>query len=209
MSSNGVPRLSEDDRVLETEFDQEFGLNIDCDPDEEAREIVEKTEEPGMDSLRGTFGAIGTIIRAKRRARALSAASAARTIRSSMSIHSQTQEGIRQTSTGSRPGWLSGRWSSHQGSRFAAVSEDQDIEKGKVEVVTVEADEKRQRADSAYSEPRSPSAGVISASPTAIPLRSLQSHSTLHSDKDTTISEDTTKPIFPRLDMHDEHDDTQ
>ena len=36
--------------------------------------IVEKTEQPGIDSLRGTFGAVGTIIRNRRRATALSEA---------------------------------------------------------------------------------------------------------------------------------------
>jgi hypothetical protein len=40
--------------------------------DEEERAIVEKSEEPGMDSLRGTFGAVGTLVRARRRATALS-----------------------------------------------------------------------------------------------------------------------------------------
>jgi len=42
--------------------------------DDDERAIMEKTEEPGMDSLRGTFGAVGTIIRARRRATALTAA---------------------------------------------------------------------------------------------------------------------------------------
>ena len=36
--------------------------------------IVEKTEQPGIDSLRGTFGAVGTIIRNRRRVTALSEA---------------------------------------------------------------------------------------------------------------------------------------
>ncbi|RPD56954.1 DUF803-domain-containing protein [Lentinus tigrinus ALCF2SS1-7] len=45
---------------------------------EEKRAIVIKTEEPGIDSLRMTGGAIGTIIRARRRATALSAASETR-----------------------------------------------------------------------------------------------------------------------------------
>jgi len=36
--------------------------------------IVEKTEQPGIDSLRGTFGTVGTIIRNRRRTTALSEA---------------------------------------------------------------------------------------------------------------------------------------
>lgn len=44
-----------------------------CSEDDE-RAIVERTEEPGLDSLRGTFGAFGTMIRARRRATALSEA---------------------------------------------------------------------------------------------------------------------------------------
>ncbi|KAF7798511.1 hypothetical protein EIP86_009732 [Pleurotus ostreatoroseus] len=223
--SNAIPRISSPDGLpLDSQFDEEFGVNVESDPDEKAREIVEKTEEPGIDSLRGTFGAIGTIIRARRRARALSAASASnvRNSRSSLSIHSQTQEGMRRTSTGSRPGWLSGRWSSHQGSRFEPVREDHDVEKGVVEkgdvdVVEVKRVEEgssfpgKQRTDSTYSEPQSPPVGDISISPTAIHLRSLQSHSTLHSDKDTAISEDTSKPILPSLniDEADENDDSK
>lgn len=37
------------------------------DPDEEVKAIVEKSEDPGIDALRGTFGAIGTVIRARKR----------------------------------------------------------------------------------------------------------------------------------------------
>ena len=41
---------------------------------EDEEVIVEKTEQPGIDSLRGTFGAVGTIIRNRRRTTALSEA---------------------------------------------------------------------------------------------------------------------------------------
>lgn len=41
---------------------------------EDEEVIVEKTEQPGIDSLRGTFGTVGTIIRNRRRTTALSEA---------------------------------------------------------------------------------------------------------------------------------------
>lgn len=56
--------------------DVEFGVSpvwdptlAGSDPEETEDEeiIVEKTEQPGIDSLRGTFGAVGTIIRNRRR----------------------------------------------------------------------------------------------------------------------------------------------
>jgi hypothetical protein len=59
------------DPAMLNEEDLEAGL-VDLDSEDETRAVVEKTEDPGMDSLRGTFGAIGTIIRARRRATALS-----------------------------------------------------------------------------------------------------------------------------------------
>lgn len=46
--------------------------------EEEVRTIIERTEEPGMDSLRGFFGAIGTLIRIRRRTTALSEANSRR-----------------------------------------------------------------------------------------------------------------------------------
>ncbi|EMD42335.1 hypothetical protein CERSUDRAFT_110848 [Gelatoporia subvermispora B] len=52
----------------------------------DAHHIIAKTEEPGLDSLRGTFGAIGTIIRARRRAQAASSASIARSRLSRSSV---------------------------------------------------------------------------------------------------------------------------
>ena len=87
------------------------------------------------------------------------------------------------------------------------------MEKGDVDVVEVKQVEEgssfpgKQRTNSTYSEPQSPLAGDISTSPTAIPLRSLQSHSTLHSDKDTAISEDTSKPILPSLNIDEADED--
>ena len=62
--------------------DLEAGPLTDGDSDydfiEDKRAIIARTEEPGIDSLRMTGGAIGTIIRARRRATALSVASASR-----------------------------------------------------------------------------------------------------------------------------------
>ena len=46
----------------------------DSSDTEDEEIIVEKTEQPGIDSLRGTFGAVGTIIRNRRRTTALSSA---------------------------------------------------------------------------------------------------------------------------------------
>jgi magnesium transporter len=111
----------------------DFSLSFDSDV-QSTREIVEKTEEPGMDSLRGTFGAIGTIIRAKRRMRALSAAS--HHTQTTGSQHS-TEVGQNRTSTnaGIRPSWLSGHWSTPKASRFQPMHSDDDIEKGHVKVV--------------------------------------------------------------------------
>lgn len=48
------------------------------DLEDETRAVVEKTEDPGIDSLRGTFGTVGTIIRARKRATALSQARSSR-----------------------------------------------------------------------------------------------------------------------------------
>ncbi|KAJ3552495.1 hypothetical protein NM688_g4124 [Phlebia brevispora] len=210
---------SEVGQLQDLELGNEEDGTSELDPDEKAREIVEKTEEPGLDSLRGTFGTIGTIVRARRRARALSAASANtnRRSRSSFSQHSQNQEGLRRVSTASsRPGWLTGRWSSHQGSKFEPVKEDQDgdVEKGVVTEVVEVQEEKRmdegtsiardQRTDSVCSSAHSPSPTDITTSPTAIPLRALQSQSTLRSvGKDTIASSETSTPMIPTLSEDD------
>ncbi|EIW64173.1 DUF803-domain-containing protein [Trametes versicolor FP-101664 SS1] len=66
----------------ESDLDQDFA--------DEKRAIVARTEEPGIDSLRMTGGAIGTIIRARRRATALSAASATRSRTSQLSSVAET-----------------------------------------------------------------------------------------------------------------------
>ncbi|KAI0354604.1 DUF803-domain-containing protein [Trametes cingulata] len=109
--------------------DLEAGLRSDAESDldvdliDEKRAIVAKTEEPGLDSLRMTGGAIGTIIRARRRATALSAASATRSRFSQLSstngagsVHSGQDRaragGTRRSSLspapaqGTRPSWF-------------------------------------------------------------------------------------------------------
>lgn len=69
--------------VVHSPTDVESGRNNVWDaasPDSESSDledkevIVEKTEQPGIDSLRGTFGAVGTIIRNRRRRTALTEA---------------------------------------------------------------------------------------------------------------------------------------
>ncbi|KAI0673791.1 DUF803-domain-containing protein [Trametes maxima] len=107
--------LSTDD--LETGLRSEdagSGSDVDIDLIDEKRAIVAKTEEPGLDSLRMTGGAIGTIIRARRRATALSAASATRSRNSQLSsvagagsIHSgpdRARNGTRGSSVSPGPG---------------------------------------------------------------------------------------------------------
>ncbi|CAL1693855.1 unnamed protein product [Somion occarium] len=93
----------------------------------ETRYIVERTEEPGLDSLRGVAGAIGTIIRARRRARELSARSATRSRASEEGI----SNGIALRSIGSRESgssirptrWLQGLWSTPRQSHFRSMSD--------------------------------------------------------------------------------------
>jgi len=64
--------------------------DVDSELDElETKRIIAKTEEPGIDALRGTLGLIGTIIRARRRASALSARSRSRSNVGSSSLASQ------------------------------------------------------------------------------------------------------------------------
>ena len=87
--------------------DIEAGRASDVESDvdflEEKRAIVARTEEPGLDSLRMTGGAIGTIIRARRRATALSVASASRSHLSasangSLHSHDLSRNGTRRSS---------------------------------------------------------------------------------------------------------------
>ena len=223
ISSPGLPIIATPNDAHQHDFDRSHALDdadidlelgSDADPDETAREIVEKSEEPGMDSLRGTFGAIGTIIRARRRARALSIASAAHASRSSLSLstshHSQERAGSKRTSAGTNAGWLSGRWSnlSPPGSRFQPVEEDQDpgpdvdMEKGAVVVEVGAQDEKvaEDHRESSYSAgSQAPSIRDLSNAPTAIPLHTLRSQSTLRSRQDTMVSGETSSPMVPSI----------
>ncbi|TBU54897.1 magnesium transporter NIPA-domain-containing protein [Dichomitus squalens] len=88
-------------------------LDDEIDLIDEKRAIIVRTEEPGLDSLRMTGGAIGSIIRARRRATALSQASATRSRLSvstnANSLHSQevAHTGPRRSSLspGPRPTW--------------------------------------------------------------------------------------------------------
>lgn len=99
--------------------DIEAGPSPDTDSDvdlvDEKRAIISRMEEPGLDSLRMTGGTIGTIIRARRRATALSNASATRsrlsvsTNANSLHSHSQDVHTVRRRSSlspGPQPTWF-------------------------------------------------------------------------------------------------------
>ena len=98
--ADGHPsRTSEPDVLNEEDCDPhilnedvEVGL-VDPDSEEETRAVVEKTEDPGIDSLRGTFGTIGTIIRARRRASVLSQRRSLRNRTSSNGMDSHSRRG--------------------------------------------------------------------------------------------------------------------
>ncbi|KAK7686543.1 hypothetical protein QCA50_010143 [Cerrena zonata] len=154
-SIHTIPRSEPIDEIEEDEPLDEL---------EETRHIVERTEEPGMDSLRGVAGAIGTIIRARRRARELSAMSAARSRTSSegASIHDDSalrSVGSRGSTGSGRPThWFQGLWSNRP-SQFRSMddleSEKQahpansiDVEKGNVEKVEVVASPLQESPDS-------------------------------------------------------------
>ena len=147
-----MPRISLPGHITGEPELEDF--DVDFDDVASTYEIIQRTETPGLDSLRGTFGAIGTIIRAKRRARALSAASQAR---AELTAHahedSGNSEGVarsrgRSGSSGTsghfRPSWLPhGAWHTPRGSRFQAmeIPDDAppvpplpDLEKGEVEM---------------------------------------------------------------------------
>lgn len=146
-----APRISLPQHITGEDDLEDF--DVDFDDVASTQEIVQKTEEPGLDSLRGTFGAIGTIIRAKRRARALSAASHAR---EEQSTHNRSrgsrEEDVFRSRSGSggsthvRPSWLPhGAWNTPRGSRFQAMEipdvpeipdmpDISDLEKGRVEM---------------------------------------------------------------------------
>jgi hypothetical protein len=76
MSSRSQARSTTPIGVSNSPTDLESGVGQVWDPTlaggdssdtEDEEVIVEKTEQPGIDSLRGTFGAVGTIIRNRRR----------------------------------------------------------------------------------------------------------------------------------------------
>ena len=127
--------------------DLEAGPLPDTDSDvdlvDEKRAIIARTEEPGLDSLRMTGGTIGTIIRARRRATALSNASATRSRLSvstnGNSLHShingQDAHGTARRSSslspGPRPTWfqmlLGGRRMEHSRSPHRTHSNLPDV----------------------------------------------------------------------------------
>lgn len=153
------------------------------------REIVEKTEEPGIDALRGTFGAIGTIIRAKRRIRALSAASHA--TRGTASEDSDVRS---RTSTTIRPSWLSGHWATPKGSRFQPMHGEHDMEKGHVEIVGVTNEKENITNEPWLASPtavfRDPSLTIPTASSSTVPLNALAAHSpTIHFPNESISSD--------------------
>ncbi|CDO73441.1 hypothetical protein BN946_scf185013.g76 [Trametes cinnabarina] len=95
--------------------------DVELDPLEEKRAIIAKTEEPGIDSLRMTGGAIGTLIRARRRATALSAASATRSQLSHPSIGS-VQSGQTRLRSSTRGSSLSPERAGTRSSWFKALT---------------------------------------------------------------------------------------
>lgn len=138
--------------------DIEAGPSPDTDSDvdlvEEKRAIIARTEEPGLDSLRMTGGTIGTIIRARRRATALSNASATRSRLSvstnANSLHSHSQDAHvtasrrrSSLSPGPRPTWFQmfmGRRVEHSRSPHRTHSNLPDVsENEKPQSVAVEA----------------------------------------------------------------------
>lgn len=120
-------------RAMTHDIDLEADQDRETIEFDENRAIVEKTEEPGLDSLRGFAGAIGTIIRIRRRAREFSHASQTRS-RTSENGSIPSQEMLRSVSTNGSPGrptgWLRGMWSSPRGSRLRSLNE---VEGGEIE----------------------------------------------------------------------------
>lgn len=130
----------------------------------ETRHIVEKTEEPGLDSLRGVAGAIGTIIRARRRARELSAMSATRSRTSSEAGNTHDEHALRSVGSRGSAGsarqshWFQGLWSNRP-SQFRNMtdaesekephpSDSVDVEKGNAEKVEIVASPLQESPDS-------------------------------------------------------------
>ncbi|KAI0828855.1 DUF803-domain-containing protein [Trametes gibbosa] len=108
--ANTAQRSTDD---LEAGLRSDEASDFDVDLAEEKRAIVMKTEEPGIDSLRMTGGTIGAIIRARRRATALSHISATRSRPSQLgsvmgaeSVHSLGGGTRRSSVSLSRPSWF-------------------------------------------------------------------------------------------------------
>ncbi|EKM61514.1 uncharacterized protein PHACADRAFT_190687 [Phanerochaete carnosa HHB-10118-sp] len=184
--SDAAPQLHLQHHIQNEGNPDDLEWSFDSDV-QSTREIVEKSEEPGIDALRGTFGAIGTIIRAKRRNRALSAAS--RATHSSMSLDTDIRS---LTSATVRPSWLSGHWTTPKGSRFQPMPGGSDVEKGRVEVVEAPEEEnvtEKPRADSPITISSSSSFHFHPASSSTIPLNALPTHSTIRFS-DGSVSSD-------------------
>lgn len=117
--------------------------NEDFDVDEH-RAIVEKTEEPGLDSLRGFAGAFGTIIRTRRRTREFSAISALRSNEPSEVGDPPSQDILRSVSSRSsssmrHTNWFRGVWSSPRESQFQIMPKNGgDLEKNGGRVLEIE-----------------------------------------------------------------------
>lgn len=108
--------------------------------DDDQHAIVEKTEEPGLDSLRGVAGALGTLIRARRRIRELSTMSTGRNDDEGYIPAHMRDAGSQdnQIFAGSSTGWLNRIWSTPRGTHLRAVSSHdggKDAEKALVQVV--------------------------------------------------------------------------
>lgn len=183
--SDAAPQLHLRHHVHSDGNPDDFDWSFDSDV-QSTREIVEKSEEPGIDALRGTFGAIGTIIRAKRRIRALSAASHA--TRSTMSQGTDDR-----ASTNVRPSWLSGHWVTPKSSRFQPMHDASDAEKGHVEIIEASDDdnitEKQRVASPSTMTSRSPSLNVPPASSSTIPLNALTTRASIHFANDSISSD--------------------
>jgi len=192
-------------------------LDIDVDDElSEKQAIVEKTEEPGMDSLRGVAGALGTIIRARRRARALSAASALRSRSDGASIDRPSIQSRESGGAGRPSGWLRGVWSSPKSSRFRNVGsvdkgigsmDGQDLEKGNPDIAVVESpDEDLSPRSDTRASTRSPDSMRIPtvAQHVLDPLRSstseqaVRTSSVVHFEGRRSLS----SPLVPQIQSH-------
>jgi len=72
VNGSDLERLADQNYLYIPEGEGDLDLDDGpLDPEEEDRAVVAKTEDPGIDALRGTFGTVGTIIRARRRATVL------------------------------------------------------------------------------------------------------------------------------------------